>query len=132
MPKTTLGRVVYNRATHYFSQRDSDRIQMAVAATAELEPLIRGNHAAFWEFLANAFLGKSDWFNWIDLQTELLGQVFLSPSYQVSPRGFGGGGATGGWDTAPWPPSEEVLRYAVRKLRYEADIIEDLGGFSDG
>lgn len=132
MTRTERGRVVYDRKEHPFSVADSRRIQIAVADIADLEPMMLANQAAFEEFLATQGLEKDGWFDWVDLTIDPIREILMTNKFQFGGGSFGGGGAsrsiTGEWLS----DSEQVIQYAVAKLRHIADTIEGIGGAYGG
>ncbi|MBA7550348.1 hypothetical protein ES705_42860 [subsurface metagenome] len=120
MIRTEKGRVVYDRKEHPFSCKDLVRIGKSIADVSTLSEQAHGFNDILSNYFSEEAVSFSEWLEWLDIAIDFFGAVLLGPRFSINPapvrlKGF----------LVPGTSQEELVhRYAVRKLRDEADTIE--------
>jgi hypothetical protein len=120
MIRTERGRVVYERKEHAFTCKDVVRIGKSVADTASLSEQAQGFNDILSNYFAEQPVSFTEWLDWLDIAIDFFGTTLLSPKFAIK----GPTMALKGVTLASHSQAELIHRYAVRKLRDEADTIE--------
>ncbi|MBA7550420.1 hypothetical protein ES705_42934 [subsurface metagenome] len=122
MVRTERGRVVYDRKEHAFTCKDLVRIGKSIADVSTLSEQAHGFNDILSNYFSEEAVSFSEWLEWLDIAIDFFGAVLLGPKFSIKAvpvhlKGF----------LVPGTSQEELVhRYAVRKLRDEADTIEGI------
>ncbi|GAH41091.1 unnamed protein product, partial [marine sediment metagenome] len=100
--------------------KDVVRIGKSIADVASLSEQAQGFNDILGKYFEEQSIGFSEWLDWLDIAIDFLGVTLLGPRFRIKAVSA----HLKGFLVAEHNRGELIHRYAVRKMRDQADTIE--------